>query len=616
MYLAAPLLLAGVVCFLAMRDHRLPDIRDPDPAPTPSPLPAEPETPPPTVAAPAPPEEAEARVSSRFQRRLAAGAALRALRQRVAAGEAGERELDAGLRAVLPDLLQVDGLDNLAALPAAELLRALTSPCCDADALSLTRADPNLGDPLAAGDLLRVWQRGDPCDPAEVEAALSMLRHLVARTGFVPGHGYDVLWTPQMGADLLPRRHGPRWAAGVYFPQDLLAVVDSSRNRPFRAKVLRHELVHAFLHDRAPAAVRRAFFGEGLAELLSQTREGCVRLTPSIESLRPRLARSARLIEWLEKAGISLRFVRLGAFARLPPDTFYILRNFAYAVAEATMAAVGPEPVEAALLGGGEAPLLSAVDALGWQGLLEFLRSAAAGVDAAPEEPLIDLLLTAEDCRRSPIDLLRRSLDEIGALHDPESSRRAAAHLGFPESAPADAEATASRIERSERPVLVLFDLSPAMEGPFVPRGEEQGRGDFLGTLLRGATERRDVARNLLAALGDRARPFALAAPREPRATLADRAPISWLALREALRTVRGAEADLVLLVAAREGPDGAARDRELLLDSLVAERARIGDALVIDLGGGAGGPSAVFRALLDATEQVRSVAYWAPAAE
>ena len=279
-------------------------------------------------------------------------------------------------------------------------------------------------DPLGTGgDLrLRVWTpRGQSVARDAVEGALSLLQRLDAVAAVDTPARVDVLATTARADDVFPALSQlPFPFIGVYLPTDRLAVVGTQHTPERFRRLIQHEVIHAWHHASRPQW-NTTFTIEGLATYASHLRPQDEGLAVPADRLRDDLAWLLRAIASLRSRGVELTDVHLGALIRARPWEFYALGWFAYVVAEACFAHVGPEAIEHALRSGGEQALLARFGSVSWSELVGWVEEHAKGgnADAAwfvtetpppgqegpPERtvepgPLADLGLRVRDPRR------------------------------------------------------------------------------------------------------------------------------------------------------------------------------------------------------------------------
>lgn len=477
---ALALLLVVWLIWGAGREPRL----EPQPVAPPHQWPSRPAAAPaPPAPPPAPAEAPEPRFrgTTRFVRRLEAGAELNSL-----VGHGNDEDAWRRFEPLEPLLLRADGEEwqngNLI-----YALYDLTHPPRDLGAVRLFEPAPD--DPLGRDKAVRVWTLGAGYARGEVERAERMLQQIASVTGTRVGRGFDVLVTPEKGCEVFPRQHQVAWAAGIYYPADGYAVVRSGCSPSFREEVLKHELVHAYCNQYTGSFESSRCVSEGLAEYLRHCAPGDDGFAVPAHLLRDDMAGLLALLERLRERGLDPSDIRPGRLVMLSPSQFYALRHLAYAMAKACVAFVGAEVLEQAFREESDRAIVAAIRKIDMAELLAWLKKVAEGGSADRALTVADVP-PAGEADEASLEAQQAALRWLGLKV--EDDRLIDLDLTFTQmlSEPGQVAAVLAALGADEREVTLFADASPSMDREVAVRQLPEGVPWLVAERLRQPTPR------------------------------------------------------------------------------------------------------------------------------
>lgn len=503
-------------------------------------------------------------------------------------------------------------------------LEEVLHPAADLDTLRLgTSSAPR--DRLGTGALVRCWTRRetsvrDALSSSEIRMGEELLRQLSKFTAHSIPAGIDVLVTPELGADVFPRKLRHPWVVGLYHPGDRFCSVRSGTSHAYRKEVLKHELAHAFLHQFTPEFSQLSFIHEGLAEYLRHLGPRDEGLRIPIERFQDNFAALESLVSRL-RDHVNLEQMEPGRLLRLSPRDYYALGHFTYRVAEAAMVFIGSPVVDQALSERSDRQIIAAVENIRWSEFLAFVEEHAARGDPARAVTIDDAgdltgggeMLDEGFEEPDPASVLARmgvavqegfSMDSafFTAVHRERSDRESLFLLK-------------EELWRGDAPVVLLRDVSERMDLPIDDSG--RSRRDYIDEFLQ-----------WLQANLDRKSPITGVLAIETDPVRAEGQPFTASGVPDWLDNAKLRQANLVLCVGSRDlvlrerlgqaggraaneitSEDLARAYRELFQKGNVQSRA----VLVVDAGGGDSDGLALARGIAASQPHGTLVVYWGP---
>ena len=320
---------------------------------------------------------------TKFQRRLAAGERLRTIRDDLEDDAIDFETAALRIRALVPALLRADGYgrrqvrlgEQTSRGEVDQVLTWLTRPPRQVGALTL--AGPASLDPLSDVRTVRAWVADEKLPVEEVASATRLMDQIADVLGAPVEPGFDVLVTPDQGADVFPLLRRVWWSVGTYYHADDFATVRSTLPADFRAEVLQHELIHAYTRRHIECGSR--LVSEGLAEYLRYLEPDDDGFNIPPERMRDNFTALLERFDILRARRLDVGQIRPARLIQLSPKEFYHLRYVSYLIGQASLAYIGGDVVQQSLSRGSDAGIVKAIREMHWRGFLQFLKAHSAG---------------------------------------------------------------------------------------------------------------------------------------------------------------------------------------------------------------------------------------------